>query len=118
MLAGSVGLTEESDDTATLRWFVLDRQLRGHGLGSRMLKEMLTSAERGGYARVTLETFSELTAAARLYRRHGFRLLSEDTAPRWGRDAITYQRYELELGSPAARRGGGSRLARPAAFSA
>jgi N-acetylglutamate synthase-like GNAT family acetyltransferase len=82
--AGSLALTDEGDDAAALRWFVFDSRLRGHGLGRRLLGEMLTRAEEGGYARVWLETFSELEAAAHLYREHGFSLLSEDTAPRWG----------------------------------
>jgi ribosomal protein S18 acetylase RimI-like enzyme len=96
-LAGSVALTDEGDDTATLRWFVLDRDLRGHGLGRRLLGEILARAKDYGYARVTLDTFSELTAAAHLYRQHGFKLCSEDTAPRWGREQITYQLYELDF---------------------
>ncbi len=95
--AGSIALTDEGSDEAALRWVVLDSRLRGHGLGRRLLSEMLTKAEQAGYARVWLETFSELRAAARLYRKHGFQLVSEDTAPRWGRDSITYQRYELDL---------------------
>jgi ribosomal protein S18 acetylase RimI-like enzyme len=95
--AGSLALTDEGDDAAALRWFVLDSRLRGHGLGRRLLEEMLARAEERGYARVWLETFSELEAAAHLYRAHGFRLLSENTAPRWGREWITYQRYELDL---------------------
>jgi ribosomal protein S18 acetylase RimI-like enzyme len=96
--AGSIGLTDEGNDEAALRWVVLDATLRGHGLGRRLVGEMLARAQEYGYAQVWLETFSELEAAAHLYREHGFRLVSEDTAPRWGRDSITYQRYELELG--------------------
>jgi ribosomal protein S18 acetylase RimI-like enzyme len=95
--AGSIGLSDEGSDEAALRWVVLDSRLRGQGLGRRLLGEMLAKAEQAGYARVWLETFSELRAAAHLYREHGFRLVSQDTAPRWGRDSITYQRYELDL---------------------
>jgi ribosomal protein S18 acetylase RimI-like enzyme len=95
---GSLGLTDEGNDEAALRWFVLDRRLRGRGLGRRLVAEMVARAEEAGYARIRLETFSELEAAAHLYRDHGFRLVSEDTAPRWGRERITYQRYELGLG--------------------
>jgi ribosomal protein S18 acetylase RimI-like enzyme len=95
--AGSMGLTDEGNDEAALRWVVLDSSLRGRGLGRRLLGEMLATAEELGYARVWLETFSELEAAAHLYRDHGFMLVSADTAPRWGREQITYQRYELEL---------------------
>ena len=67
------------------------------------LGEMLARAAEAGYAQVRLETFSELEAAAHLYRDHGFELVSADTAPRWGRERITYQRYELELSSAPAR---------------
>jgi N-acetylglutamate synthase-like GNAT family acetyltransferase len=96
VLAGSLGLTDEGD-TGVIRWFVLDADLRGQGLGRRLLAELLAKAREVGYERLRLETFSELRAAARLYREVGFELVREDTRPRWGRDAITYQYYELEL---------------------
>jgi len=100
---GSLALTDEGDDEAAIRWFVLSPEVRGRGLGRRLLGEMLARAAELGYARVRLETFSELEAAAHLYREHGFELVSAETAPRWGRERITYQSYELELSTaPAA----------------
>jgi GNAT superfamily N-acetyltransferase len=96
VLAGSLGLTDDGD-TGVIRWFVLDADLRGRGLGRRLLAELLAKAREVGYERLRLETFSELRAAARLYRDVGFELVREDTRPRWGHDAITYQYYELEL---------------------
>lgn len=95
--AGSMGLTDEGDDRAALRWVVLDAELRGQGLGRRLLGELLARAQELGYVQVWLETFSELSAAAHLYRDHGFQLVSEDTGPRWGRGNITFQRYEFDL---------------------
>jgi ribosomal protein S18 acetylase RimI-like enzyme len=94
---GSLALTDEGDDEAAIRWFVLSPEVRGHGLGRRLLGEMLARATELRYRQVRLETFSELVAAAHLYRDHGFELVSAVTAPRWGRERITYQRYELEL---------------------
>jgi GNAT superfamily N-acetyltransferase len=94
---GSMGLSDEGNDEAAIRWVVLSPEARGFGLGRRLLGEMLDFAEENGYHRVWLETFSELTTAAHLYRDTGFVLTAADTAPRWGRDAITMQRYELEL---------------------
>jgi len=99
--AGSIGLSDEGDGEAAIRWVVLSPEGRGNGLGRRLLRELLAFAEEHGYRRVWLETFSELRAAARLYREHGFAVTAEDTAPRWGRDEITMQRYELELADPA-----------------
>ena len=94
--AGSMGLSDEGDEAA-IRWVVLSPEVRGMGLGRRLLDEMLAFAEDHGYRRVWLETFSELTAAAHLYLERGFVVTAEDTAPRWGRESITMQRYELEL---------------------
>jgi GNAT superfamily N-acetyltransferase len=94
---GSIGLTDEGGGDAAIRWFVLSPEVRGKGLGRRLLVELLDLAREHRYRRVFLETFSELHAAAHLYLDAGFAVTSADTAPRWGREAITYQRYELEL---------------------
>jgi ribosomal protein S18 acetylase RimI-like enzyme len=97
--AGSVALTEEADNCAAIRWFAFDAAVRGRGLGRRLLEELLAKARADGYRQVWLETFSDLRAAAHLYRDNGFHVVWEDPAPRWGRETITYQRYELELGA-------------------
>jgi ribosomal protein S18 acetylase RimI-like enzyme len=94
---GSIALTDEGDDEAAIRWVVFSPEIRGNGLGRRLVGEMLAFAEDHGYRRVWLETFSELRAAAHLYLERGFVVTSTDTAPRWGRESITMQRYELEL---------------------
>jgi ribosomal protein S18 acetylase RimI-like enzyme len=98
--AGSLALTDEGDGEAAIRWFVLSPEVRGRGLGRRLLGELLDRASELGYTRVWLETFSDLEAAAHLYRDHGFEVVWADESPRWGRERIVYQRYELEL-SPA-----------------
>jgi GNAT superfamily N-acetyltransferase len=93
--AGSLVLTDEGNGVACVRFFVLDPDLRGTGLGRLLLGELLDTARAAGFDRAVLETFSELRAAAHLYRDHGFRLTDSETGPRWGRAEITYQRYEL-----------------------
>ena len=95
--AGSLALTDEGGGLAAVRWFVLDTRLRGQGLGRRMVAELVAEAEAAGYEGVWLETFSDLTAAAHIYRSHGFELQWAETGPRWGRDRLTYQRYELNF---------------------
>ena len=95
--AGSLALTDEGEGVACARFFVLDPELRGMGLGRQLLGELLETAGDTGFDRAVLETFSDLRAAAHIYRDHGFRLTEEETGPRWGRAEITYQRYELEL---------------------
>ena len=93
--AGSLAVTDEGGGLAMLRWFVLDPELRGQGLGRRLVAELLEQARDSGYERIALETFSDLRAAAHLYRSFGFETLWAQTGPRWGREEIVYQRYEL-----------------------
>jgi hypothetical protein len=61
--------------------------------------DVLAMARASGYELLSLETFSELRAAARIYRDHGFQVVREETNPRWGRPEITYQHYRLPLGA-------------------
>jgi len=95
---GSIALTDDGDE-ATIRWFLFSPEVRGHGLGRRLLAELLQRASEAGFTRIALETFSDLEAAAHLYREHGFEVTSADSTARWGRERITYQRYVLELPS-------------------
>src|SRR3954449_6798253 len=42
--AGSLAMTDEGNGVACIRFFVLDSDLRGHGLGRRLLEELLDTA--------------------------------------------------------------------------
>jgi GNAT superfamily N-acetyltransferase len=96
-LAGSVGYTDEGEGTAVLRWVLLEPSLRGRGLGRRLISELIDEVRAGGFTRIRLETFSHLRGAAKIYRDLGFEVVHSETGPRWGRDEITYQHYELML---------------------
>jgi N-acetylglutamate synthase-like GNAT family acetyltransferase len=108
--AGCLALTDEGGGLAALRWVLLHPGIRGRGLGRRLTSEAVAAAEEYGYDTLGLETFSELTTAAHLYREHGFELVWEDPRPRWGREEITYQRYELPLPRTGASLGSNSRI--------
>ena len=109
--AGSLGLTDEGNGTGVVRWFVLDPELRGQGLGRRLVGELVDKAERAGYSKLSLKTFSDLRAAAHIYRSHGFEVVWSETGPRWGRDEFTYQCYELRLPARGNHRRAGGNLA-------
>lgn len=95
-VTGSTALTDEGDGTGKLRWVLLAPELRGAGLGRRMVGEAVERARELGMRRVELHTFSALRAAARLYREAGFRVVNSFERSDWG-PTITYQEYELEL---------------------
>jgi GNAT superfamily N-acetyltransferase len=95
-LAASLGLTSEGRDVGQVRWFVLAPELRGRGLGRSFVAELIAEARAAGYARLELDTFSDLATAARIYRAAGFRLLSSRERHDWG-PPVVYQSYALEL---------------------
>jgi GNAT superfamily N-acetyltransferase len=95
-LLGALGLTDEGDGLGRVRWFVLDPELRGRGLGRLLVEQLLDEARAAGLRRLELATFSRLTAAARIYRDAGFRVVSERDRDDLG-PVVTFQEYSLEL---------------------
>ena len=95
-LAGCIAITRESGAHGRLRWFLVASRARGQSLGKRLLDEALAYARSSGLETLELETFSDLTTAAHLYRAAGFVL--RDTTPQfdWGRE-ILLQHYDLRL---------------------
>jgi putative acetyltransferase len=71
-LLGSVGLYPIDSTTVELRKMYFCPQLRGLGLGKKMLERMIAAARAMGYGRIYLETAAVLKTAAALYEKHGF----------------------------------------------
>jgi ribosomal protein S18 acetylase RimI-like enzyme len=94
--AGAVILSDEGNGLSRLRMFVLRPEYRGAGVGRRLLEALLARARAAGYRRIELDTFSELQAAAHLYRRAGFRRIDSERRRIWGRE-IEMEQYELDL---------------------
>lgn len=71
-IVGCGGLLPVHDDTVELRKMYLLPEVRGHGLGRRLLEELIESARGAGHRRIVLDTASVLKEAIALYRRRGF----------------------------------------------
>jgi GNAT superfamily N-acetyltransferase len=95
-LVGSIAIAAGSDDLALLRWFLVDPEARGVGLGTTLLRHAVEFCRAKAYGSIELRTVSALTAAARLYEAAGFRLLEEIPGRRWGVEVVE-QRYGLGL---------------------
>jgi GNAT superfamily N-acetyltransferase len=94
-LDGALALTREHRPTlGRLRFFVLAPELRGRGLGRLMVGELLDEARSQGIERLELETFSELTTAAHIYRSVGFELTDSRQHDGFGAPII-FQQYVL-----------------------
>jgi RimJ/RimL family protein N-acetyltransferase len=94
--AGSITLADEGGGSARLGHFLLHPDLRGRGLGPRLVGAALERARDAGHRRVELLTFSELTAAARIYRAAGFERTGAERRSLWGRE-VEIETYELTL---------------------
>ncbi len=96
VVRGSLGLTDAGEGLGHVRWFALEPELRGLGLGRQLIGELLDLAREQGLRRLELGTFSALTTAARIYRGFGFRLTAEHQRTDWGAP-LTFQYYALDL---------------------
>ncbi len=95
-IAGSVAVVRFSEEEAQLRWLLLCPEMRGRGLGRRLVEEAVAFSRRCGYDSIFLWTVDTLPAAAGLYRSVGFRETEKVTHELWG-SVVTEVKYELEL---------------------
>jgi len=95
-IVGAIAIVGQRDRTAQLRWFLMHPEVRGHGLGKRLLRNAVDFCRQRNYKSVFLWTISELKIAAHLYREAGFQLTEQNTHEIWGA-VRTEERYELRL---------------------
>jgi GNAT superfamily N-acetyltransferase len=81
---------------AHLRWFIMDGEWRGHGLGNLLLKRALDFSFSAGHKRIYLWTFSGLDPARHLYEKFGFRLVEENPGVEWGKE-VKEQKFQLDI---------------------
>ena len=72
-IAGCVGLYPLNVESIELRKMYLEPDLRGMGIGRRLLNESIAEARRRGFTSMHLDTASVLEEAIGLYRSAGFR---------------------------------------------
>ena len=93
---GSVFLVRQSDDIAKLRLLLVDPAGRGHGLGTRLVRECIAFAQACGYRKITLWTQSILVAARKIYQDEGFVLVATEPHRSFGQSLVG-ETWELKL---------------------
>ncbi len=89
-------LLMDRGDAAQFRYFLIEPQYRGIGLGSKLMKLYMDFLHQCRYKKSFLWTTHELSTAAFLYKRHGFKLTEEKESTAFGK-LLREQRYDLIL---------------------
>jgi GNAT superfamily N-acetyltransferase len=89
------GKDSESSD-ARLRWFIVEPEWQGKGIGQKLMEQALTFCRARGYKKIVLWTFAGLDPARVIYERAGFRLVEATPKKIFGKN-ITEQKFELTL---------------------
>jgi GNAT superfamily N-acetyltransferase len=95
-IVGCVAIVDAGGNEAQLRWLLLTEEIRGKGLGKRLMSEALGFCREKGYDNVFLWTIDALHAAASLYLGNGFKVTEEKKHLMWGVE-VNEQRYDLRL---------------------
>jgi len=89
-------LLMDRGEAAQLRYFLIEPEYRGIGLGRKLLDLYMDFLRERGYKESYLWTTHELGAAAFLYKRLGFTLTEEKESTAFGKPLME-QRYDLIL---------------------
>ena len=90
-------LLMDRGQAAQLRYFLIEPEYRGLGLGSKLMNLYMDFLHECDYKASYLWTTDELLTAASLYKRHGFQLTEEKESNAFGKP-LREQRYDLVLG--------------------
>lgn len=95
-IAGFIGMVGLDEETAQLRWFLIEPEFRGIGLGRRLIKVAMDYCNEEKYKRVLLWTFQGLDAACHLYKSFGFTATQQVENNAW-KNGLLEERWEVNL---------------------
>ncbi|SFL89287.1 bifunctional helix-turn-helix transcriptional regulator/GNAT family N-acetyltransferase [Pelosinus propionicus] len=96
IIVGFIGIVEINKRTAQLRWFLIEPEFRGGGLGRKLVETVMEYCQQKYYNHVFLWTFKGLDAARHLYQSFGFNLTEEKENDTWNNQLIE-QRWDVML---------------------
>lgn len=94
--AGCVAITNTNDRVAQLRYFFLEPELRGLGVGTDLLKKAINFCREKKYSQAFLWTVSAQETARKLYKKAGFVITETNENKSWGIPVLE-EKWELDL---------------------
>ncbi|MFX1379450.1 MAG: GNAT family N-acetyltransferase [Promethearchaeota archaeon] len=95
-IIGSIAIVKIDEETAQLRWLLVEPHMRNKGIGTKLIYEAINFSKNHGYKKIQLGTFSDLIVARKLYENNGFRLVESNSHTIWGKN-LTEEKWELNL---------------------
>ncbi|MDY7001735.1 MAG: GNAT family N-acetyltransferase [Thermodesulfobacteriota bacterium] len=93
---GSIGVVETGEDTAQMRWLLVENAAQNLGLGRRLIEQALDFCRDTGLKRVFLWTLKMLSPARHLYESLGF-TLTEEKQGLMGEVPVIEERWDLVI---------------------
>lgn len=89
-IVGSVAIDGEDlgNNTAHLRWFIMDEHVRGTGVGRQLLTKAIQFVDAHNFKETHLWTFNGLSAARHLYESIGFKFVEQTMGDQWGVEVL------------------------------
>ncbi len=94
--AGSIAIAKVDSETAQLRFFMLEPEMRQRGYGNRLMNMALDFCREKRYKKVFLLTITAQVIARHVYETHGFYKVSSCDKSEWG-DGVIEERWEKKL---------------------
>lgn len=95
-IIGCVLLVNAGNGDAKLRLLFVEPHARGLGLATRLVEEAVRFSKEAGYQRVLLWTMKILDSARYIYKKAGFKMVSEEMNREFGENLIS-ETWILEL---------------------
>ena len=93
-IIGSLFLQHRKNRIAQLRYFYLENEYRGLGLGKLLMNRFMEFYKQCGYSSSYLWTTNELNVAAAIYNKHGYKLVKEEKTNLFGKELVE-RMYQL-----------------------
>ncbi|HIH94398.1 TPA: GNAT family N-acetyltransferase [Methanosarcina acetivorans] len=95
-IVGSIGIVSTDKSTAQLRWFLIEPEFRGIGLGRQLMIRAVDYCKQKKFSRVFLWTIQSLKISHHLYSSFGFIPVEQAVNNTW-KKGVVEERWELLL---------------------
>lgn len=93
-IAGCIAIIKKGERSAQLRWFGVDMEVQGMGIGNQLLETAMEFCKEKGYKDIILWTIDILKSARHLYGKFGFKMTEIKPNTEWADYEILEEKWE------------------------